>query len=51
LQKEAFDYLDAPIVRVCGADVPMPYSKVYVDAYGPHLKDMVDAAQTVLYKK
>ncbi|MFT6815554.1 MAG: pyruvate dehydrogenase E1 component beta subunit [Sphingobacteriales bacterium] len=51
LQKDAFDYLDAPIVRVCGADVPMPYSKVYVDAYGPHPKDIVDAAQTVLYRK
>ena len=26
----AFDYLDAPILRVAGADVPMPYSQVCV---------------------
>lgn len=26
IEREAFDYLDAPLERVCGADVPMPYS-------------------------
>ena len=26
MESEAFDYLDAPMERVCGADVPMPYS-------------------------
>ena len=26
MESEAFDYLDAPLERVCGADVPMPYS-------------------------
>jgi len=27
MESEAFDYLDAPMERVCGADVPMPYSE------------------------
>lgn len=27
MESEAFDYLDAPMERVCGADVPMPYSQ------------------------
>ncbi len=27
IQERAFDYLDAPVARVCGADVPMPYNK------------------------
>lgn len=26
MESDAFDYLDAPLERVCGADVPMPYS-------------------------
>jgi len=26
MESEAFDHLDAPMERVCGADVPMPYS-------------------------
>ena len=26
MESEAFDYLDAPMYRVCGADIPMPYS-------------------------
>jgi pyruvate dehydrogenase E1 component beta subunit len=28
MESEAFDYLDAPLERVCGADVPMPYSEI-----------------------
>ena len=27
MESDAFDYLDAPMERVCGADVPMPYSQ------------------------
>jgi pyruvate dehydrogenase E1 component beta subunit len=32
---QAFDYLDAPIVRVTGEDVPMPYSRPLEDAAIP----------------
>jgi len=28
IQREAFDYLDAPVKRVCQRETPMPYSKV-----------------------
>ena len=26
IMEEAFDYLDAPVLRICGKDVPMPYA-------------------------
>ena len=35
IQEQAFDYLDAPIARVTGADVPMPYSKPLEQAAVP----------------
>ena len=35
IQEQAFDYLDAPIQRVTGADVPMPYSKALEQAAIP----------------
>ena len=46
---EAFDYLDAPIVRVTGADVPMPYSRPLEDAAIPD-RDRVLAAVRRLVK-
>jgi pyruvate dehydrogenase E1 component beta subunit len=33
VQKEAFDYLDSPIRRVMGADVPLPYAPTLIEAY------------------
>jgi pyruvate dehydrogenase E1 component beta subunit len=36
IQEQAFDYLDAPIRRVTGADVPMPYSRPLEQAAFPH---------------
>jgi pyruvate dehydrogenase E1 component subunit beta len=41
----AFDYLDAPIVRVTGEDVPMPYSRPLEDAAIPDRKRVVAAIQ------
>ena len=35
IQEQAFDYLDAPVARVTGADVPMPYSKPLEQAVVP----------------
>jgi len=46
---EAFDYLDGPIVRVTGADVPMPYSRPLEDAAIPD-RDRVLAAVRRLVK-
>jgi pyruvate dehydrogenase E1 component subunit beta len=44
IQEQAFDYLDAPIQRVSGADVPMPYSKPLEQAAFPHEEHVVQAA-------
>ena len=44
IQEQAFDYLDAPVGRVTGADVPMPYSKPLEQASFPHPEHVVRAA-------
>jgi pyruvate dehydrogenase E1 component beta subunit len=44
IQEQAFDYLDAPVGRVTGADVPMPYSKPLEQASFPHPEHVVQAA-------
>src|SRR5437660_3262127 len=41
--EQAFDYLDAPVGRVTGADVPMPYSKPLEDIAYPHEPSVVQA--------
>ena len=35
MESEAFDHLDAPLLRVTGADIPMPYAKNLEDASLP----------------
>jgi pyruvate dehydrogenase E1 component beta subunit len=49
LQREAFDDLDAPILRVTQADVPMPYNKHLERAAKPSPEQVVAAARQVLY--
>ncbi|MBA3305797.1 MAG: alpha-ketoacid dehydrogenase subunit beta [Thermoleophilaceae bacterium] len=44
ISEQAFDYLDAPVGRVTGADVPMPYSKPLEQAAFPHEEHVVKAA-------
>jgi pyruvate dehydrogenase E1 component subunit beta len=48
ISEHAFDDLDAPVVRVSGADVPMPYSKPLEDIAYPHEPQVVAAALSVL---
>jgi pyruvate dehydrogenase E1 component beta subunit len=48
IQEQAFDYLDAPIERVTGADVPMPYAKRLEQAAIPHTEHVVSAALQTL---
>ncbi len=48
IQEQAFDHLDAPIQRVTGADVPMPYSKRMEQAAIPHAEHVVSAALATL---
>ena len=48
LYEEAFDDLDAPLERVCGADVPMPYSRELEQAALPQIDDIVNASLRTL---
>jgi len=47
VQKDAFDYLDAPITRVTSADVPLGYAPTLVEASLPSVKKVVDAVRKV----
>ena len=48
IYENAFDYMDAPIQHVTGADVPMPYSKVLERAALPNKSDIVNAAKAIV---
>jgi pyruvate dehydrogenase E1 component beta subunit len=48
-QRKAFDYLDAPIVRVTSQDVPLPYASTLVEAYLPNVKKIIEAVNQVTY--
>jgi pyruvate dehydrogenase E1 component beta subunit len=50
VQLNCFDDLDAPVVRVTAADVPMPYAKTLETAYLPQPDRVVDAVHKVLYR-
>lgn len=50
IQKEAFDYLDAPVQRVTSRDVPLPYAPTLVDAYLPSVERIMQAVKTVTYR-
>ena len=49
VQKEAFDYLDAPIRRVMGGDVPLPYAPTLIEAYLPNPERVVNMVKSVMY--
>jgi pyruvate dehydrogenase E1 component beta subunit len=46
----AFDYLDAPVTRVTGRDVPMPYAANLEKLALPSVAEVVDAAKAVCYR-
>jgi pyruvate/2-oxoglutarate/acetoin dehydrogenase E1 component len=50
LQHHAFDYLDAPVLRVTGADVPIPYAKSLEHLALPDKQRVKDAVYRVLYR-
>ncbi|MBT8325691.1 MAG: alpha-ketoacid dehydrogenase subunit beta, partial [Winogradskyella sp.] len=50
VQSEAFDYLDAPIVKINTADTPAPYSPVLLEEWLPNSNDVVKAIKKVMYK-
>lgn len=48
--EHAFDYMDAPVMRVCGADVPMPYANNLEQLALPQIDEIVHAAKKVCYQ-
>ena len=50
VQRGCFDDLDAPVIRVTAADVPMPYSKMLEKAFLPQPERVVEAVRQVLYR-
>jgi len=51
MESEAFNYLDAPMERVTGADVPMPYATDLENAALPQVEDVVAAIERTTYRK
>lgn len=49
VHQEAFDDLDAPVTRVTGADVPMPYAKSLERLAMPSAQRVIEAVRRVLY--
>jgi pyruvate dehydrogenase E1 component beta subunit len=49
VQKDAFDYLDAPILRVTSADVPLPYAPTLIEAALPNPTKIIAAVKQVMY--
>jgi pyruvate dehydrogenase E1 component beta subunit len=49
IQRNAFDYLDAPIRRVVNMDVPFPYAPTLIEAVLPDVKKSMEAIKSVLY--
>ncbi len=49
VQKFAFDYLDAPVIRVNSADTPLPYAPTLVEAWLPNPEKIVKAVKHVMY--
>jgi len=50
VQENAFDYLDAPIIKINTADTPAPYSPELLKNWLPNSEDVVKAVRKVLYK-
>jgi pyruvate dehydrogenase E1 component beta subunit len=50
VQKDAFDYLDAPIIRITTADTPLPYAPTLIEASLPNVAKTIAAVKQVMYK-
>ena len=50
VMEDAFDYLDAPVIRVCGKDVPMPYAATLEKLALPSVAEVVEAVKSVCYR-
>ncbi|HEX3493890.1 MAG TPA: pyruvate dehydrogenase complex E1 component subunit beta [Methylocella sp.] len=50
IMEGAFDYLDAPVIRICGKDVPMPYAATLEKLALPSAEEVIEAARIVCYR-
>jgi pyruvate dehydrogenase E1 component beta subunit len=50
VMEKAFDYLDAPVSRITGKDVPMPYAANLEKLALPSVAEIVNAAKAVTYR-
>uniref|UniRef100_A0A3B5KFA1 Pyruvate dehydrogenase E1 component subunit beta n=1 Tax=Takifugu rubripes TaxID=31033 RepID=A0A3B5KFA1_TAKRU len=48
MEGPAFNYLDAPVTRVTGVDIPMPYAKILEDNSVPQVKDIIFSVKKML---
>jgi pyruvate dehydrogenase E1 component beta subunit len=48
IESPAFNYLDAPIVRVTGADIPMPYARILEQNSLPQVFNITESVKRVL---
>ena len=51
VQKYAFDYLDAPVIRITNQDVPVPYAPTLLAAVLPQKSKIIEAIREVCYAK
>jgi pyruvate dehydrogenase E1 component beta subunit len=49
VQKEAFDYLDAPVKRITTRDVPLGYAPTFVEEFLPNVSRTMAAVKSVMY--
>ena len=45
IQRHAFDYMDAPVIRVTNRDVPLPYAPTLIEEILPSVKSVVEAVK------
>ncbi len=50
VQRYAFDYLDAPVMRINSKDVPLPYAPTLIEEILPNGKRIIEAVKAVLYQ-
>ena len=50
ISEKAFDYLDAPVTRICGKDVPMPYAANLEKLALPSIAEIVEAVRAASYR-
>lgn len=50
VQKNAFDYLDAPVLRVTSLDAPLPYAPTLIQEILPNVEKTIKAVKSVMYR-